>query len=535
MFARCRGFLIVYLYFFLTLFIISGCKGQNSEQGEKESSVKQDDTVQEIKQDIPEVLRVGMVGMGEINTIDPAKANTTAPVIVAWQIYQPLARIDSQGKIKPVVASSWSHNHEMTEWSFIVSENAWFHETNGKSKRITPKDVKASIERALKIPGYAGSLIGGLVLGAPAFMQGDEKHLEGLTITDNEIVFKLVKPFAFLPERLATTLFAIVPVNTPTETETPPVGSGGYRLDEWDKVGQRVVLRKVETPVFDRKNYPETLVIKIFKNEAVAVEELRAGNIDWLEATSAAAPLLRGINDLVVEYPVGVDIRLVALNQEKEPFKSNPEYGRVLNIAVNRTALVELLGGGQPVSNPIPSFEEKKDWLKYNLAKAREIISNIPEKDRKFEMLVEPGTEPRLLAEKVHEFWQSLGVEVELRMGLSDFFPRLINGEYQAALAYYGPPVPSPEMYVWPYRSEAIPAPNVMRYKSDRFMNIYNEYIRKSQPKQRDELALLMAESLIPEPPAIWLLKPPSVVAHKMKLYFERTANLPLFFNIRER
>ncbi len=193
-------------------------------------------------------------------------------------------------------------------------------------------------------------------MGAQEFIKGETAHVQGLVVEGDQVVFRLMHPFAFLPERLASSFFSIVPEGTPIDASEPPVGTGVYRLVAWDRVKHKIVLEKTDhgwAP--PTASSPERLVIHVFPSEGVAVEELVAGTLDWLETTAAALPLLESstsAGDLRIETPPQNDIRLVALNMKRAEFADNPAIGIALNYATDREAIVHALGFGRPVRGP---------------------------------------------------------------------------------------------------------------------------------------------------------------------------------------
>lgn len=79
--------------------------------------------------------RIGLVGMGEINTLDPAKANTTAPLIVVWQLHGRLVSVGAEGAVVPMLASSWSASDDLKLWRFSINPKANFWGSGAQSSR----------------------------------------------------------------------------------------------------------------------------------------------------------------------------------------------------------------------------------------------------------------------------------------------------------------------------------------------------------------------------------------------------------------
>ncbi|MCK4347410.1 MAG: ABC transporter substrate-binding protein [Thermoplasmatales archaeon] len=481
-------------------------------------------------------LRVALAGFGDIPTLDPARAATGAPVLVGWQVYQRLIDVTSDGNIAPMLATHWSSNHEMTVWRFSLRKNVFFHSFPGKEPRkLTTADVKASIERALCAPGYGRSVIGDLVRGAKEFIEEKAKTVTGITINNGDIVFTLTRSFAFFPERLASSFFAILPADTGME-DMNPLGTGPYQIMKWDRLTGKVTLKlnsKNWIKISDQS--PQQLTFQIFESEPLAVEELRAGKIDWLEASSSARRLVKeGLDPkrYTINAPVYNDIRIIAINQTINRFTKHRVLATALNLAVDRERIVQVLGGGKVVGGPIPSgdYGHYGYWTDTRLA--RLIIETLPPAARYIELLVQPGTESRLIAELVAEDWRGMGLKVSLKQGMSDFFDRVVKGNYEAALGYFGPFIDTPEQYLWPYQVNAQPVPNVMRYESTLFQKAYQHYVSEPDSSKRFIHLQTAINILLQDAPMVWLVKAPHIVAIKRPFLAPRTSGMPLFYKI---
>lgn len=479
-------------------------------------------------------LSVGLVGRGAINTIDPARAATEAPILVAWNIYDRLIQMDSAGRLQPMLAQSWSPSEDMTRWTFTLRPGVRFQKTDGKlGAPLSASDVKYSIERAVKIPGYGRSLLADTVAGVGRFLKGGADQIAGIKAEGDQVIFSLIHPFAFLPDRLATSFMSIVPFGTPEEGSVPP-GTGPYRLVNWDTVNETVTLALRPDPWGEvSASAPGRLTIRTIKSETLAVTELRAGNLNWLETNSTAfAALSRARTpQLKVSSFDHNEMRLIALNMTTAPFNGphGGALGRALNLAINRDAIVKRLGGGVASAGPVPVAQLRSVGLDFDPDEARRLVAGVPEDLRKLEMIIEPADEARFLAEILVEHWRKVGLDVAALPGRSDFFDRVVGGKYQLAISYYGPFVASAEQYLWMYREEAVPVPNVMRYRSKEFEARFKSYVTGAGTENRDDLVRGAVRVLLENPPTIWIVKPPRFVATTTGLVATRSGGLPNF------
>ncbi len=486
------------------------------------------------KEALPQTVTVGLAGLGEISTLDPARAGETATVTIVWQLYDRLVSIRPDGSVGPSLARDWVSTEDLRTWRFALRSDAFFHSGDGASRRqVTVEDAKASIERALRIPGFAQSLLGDLVVGAAPFIAGESSDLPGLRIESGELVLELSRPFAFLPERLASSFFSVVPRGTPLEGANPPIGSGPYRLARWDRTGQAAVVERIDRgwdPI--SRDSPQRLIFRTAASEGLGVVELGSGAIDWLETTITALPLLQAEarrSRIRIWTPPQNDVRMVALNISRTPFRDGFAMARALNLATDRSAIRSVLGGGVPVGGPVPGGATGREFT-FDLRRAKELVAQVPADGRQLQLLVQPGDESRLIAEVLKRNWGAAGLGVELVPGRANFFDRLVSGDYQLALAYYGPFLAHPEQYLWPYRSTAQPVPNVMGFSSRSFDTAFERYTSSSSDLARADALRDAVGVLLDNPPVVWLVRAPLAVGTRLNLKFPRLGSTPLFY-----
>jgi len=482
--------------------------------------------------------RVGLIARGEIATLDPAQAATESPISMVWNIYDRLVQVGADGRIEPRLAQEWSVSTDRREWRFRLREGVTFHPTGpGAAKPLTPADVVYSLARAVRIPGYGRTLLVDVLQGVAEVVAGQARSISGLRVEGNEIVFSLLNPSNFLLDRLATSFLSIVPEGSPDEGNPAP-GTGAYQLVSFDRAQQTVTLRRYPGHWNEvSRDAPETIVVRAITSEALGASELRSGGLDYAEFNSSALSVMRaqaGSAYHIEEYP-HTELRLIALNQTRAPFNGShgPALGKALNLSIDRAALVGRLGGGAASGGPVPvaGFEGKQYVL--DRGRARVIVASIPAEDRILEMLVEPVDEARMIAELLVRQWAEVGLSVRPVYGRGDFFPKAAAGEYQMALAYYGPYVPSPEQYLWMYRAAAIPIPNVMRFNDPAFEAAFAEYVTVEGDGAQQAALARALDQLLEKAPTVWIVKPPRLRASTSAMTLPRSAGLPIYAGLR--
>jgi ABC-type transport system substrate-binding protein len=366
---------------------------------------------------------------------------------------------------------------------------------------------------------------------------GRAKTISGLRADADEVIVDLVKPFNFLLNRLAEASLSIVPKGTPDEGPLAP-GTGAYQLVSFDQSAQTVTLQRFKGHWADvSPDAPERLVIRAIESEALGAAELRSGGLDYAEFNSSALSVMRsqaGSAYHIEAYP-HTEIRLIALNQTKAPFDGphGPSLGRALNLAIDRNDLVGRLGGGTACGGPVPVAGLQAKQFGLDRARARALVASIPDQARTIEMLVEPVDEARIIAELLVSHWKAVGLDIQPVYGRADFFPVVVDGKYQMALAYYAPYVPSPDQYLWMYRAGAAPVPNVMRFDDPVFEAAVEEYGTISGEGPQQAALGRALDRLLDRAPTVWILKPPRLRASTRPLTLPRSTGLPIYAGLR--
>ena len=192
-------------------------------------------------------------------------------------------------------------------------------------------------------------------------------------VDDTTVVFHMTRPFSIWPYTMAT--LGIVPEDSydPAAYGSSPVGSGRYRLRQWDR-GQQAIL-EANPDYYGEKPQIERVTI-LFMEEDAAFLAVQAGQAD-LAYTSApyADQTVNGFSLLSVKT---VDNRGINLPVTGNDFLSDAEVRRAIDAGIDREEMVDhvLNGYGSPaysVCDGLPWFTwearlpydpvEASDWL----------------------------------------------------------------------------------------------------------------------------------------------------------------------------
>jgi ABC-type transport system substrate-binding protein len=475
--------------------------------------------------------RIGLSGSTEISSLDPADTISSQGIRVIWHLYDRLVDVDMKGEVHPMLAVSWEHSQDLRHWVFTLRKGARFHpdpRLASDQQVLTSRDVVFSIHRAINIPSYGRTLLVDLLEGAQDFIAGRTKSIRGLrTEGDDKVVFSLVAPYRFLPQRLATSFYSILPAGIPEiNFAKEAVGSGPFLLDTWDRVGGVIILRKnLRYWKTLPSGAPERITFYWFASEPTMIEEFFAGNLDVIEPSVA---FLRSLKDRAPRIGATLElipddkVKLIAINMRSGPLARRPLLRRALNLALDRQNFIDLFGGGWVLDGPIPHALFPPESSPATRADVAALLESDGYRQRPFliNLLVEEQEESRILAQAVAEQWRRVGIRVNLVLGQADFIKRVIGGEYEMALSYYGSFIPAPEPYLWLYLSQFVPVPNVMAFSDQMLDHLYDDYVGARDEETSRQILIRMCQTLWEQSPVIWLFQPPQIVvrAHGISL-----------------
>ena len=242
-------------------------------------------------------------------------------------------------QFKGMIAEKWVIAADKLTYTFKLRKNILFHD----GKQLTAEDVLYSYKMLMdpKIPN--------------AHKKVYYKDVLSISAPDTyTIVFRMKKPYAFALEHLGG--FEIIPKHiysignfmTDERNFRGPVGSGPYKFIEW-KNGTRVVLTRFEK-YWGVKPEVEKIEYQIIKNDAVALQALKKGDIDsynlkplqWMRQTNSEKfdREFQKIKYLATSY------RYIGYNMRKPPFddrRVRHAAAHLMDIERVRTTILESL------------------------------------------------------------------------------------------------------------------------------------------------------------------------------------------------
>ncbi len=275
--------------------------------------------------------------------LDPHLTTATATRNMMENVYDTLVMINSQGRIVPGLAESWTASEDGLTWTFQIRRNVKFH--NGRP--MTADDVAYSINR-IRDPNTKSP------------RAGDFAEVDSVAATGPyTVVFKLKRPFSPLLAKLALSTNVVVPkevVQRDGDMNKDPVGTGPFRFVGYTPQQRLVLVRSGDyweqdvtgrrLPYLDRIEF-------VFLPDAVArATALRAGSVDWIEYVPASeVKALQADPNVEVVGGLSANFRGLYMNNQVAPF-DNVKVRQAMAWAIDKKEIVDtaLFGVGGMVA-----------------------------------------------------------------------------------------------------------------------------------------------------------------------------------------
>ena len=274
-----------------------------------------------------------------IRTLNPYAADNDSEAFVVSLLYDTLLEQSPQGNLLPNLAERWEAACDGMSVSFWLNSSAKWHD----GQPVTAQDVVFSFELARRhqLPGLVHIV---------AWVDRVE------AVNPSEVKFALLAPRADAPRLLATQL-RIVPAAQWRDVDDPanygnleaPVGSGPFLYVKLVEEEQLVLRNAASHHLFAPS--VDTLLVEILRNEDLALEALREGQLDAL-GWDANPSAVRRVRDEPDEYlgakwleAPGETTKVLLLNLRRAPY-DNAAFRRALAQAVDTYMIVQEVAAG---------------------------------------------------------------------------------------------------------------------------------------------------------------------------------------------
>lgn len=309
----------------------------------------------------------------DATSLDPGQVTDINTMQVLTQMYDPLVKTDSKGKIVADLAKSWNMSQDGLTYTFTLRNGVEF--SNGDP--LTAADVAYTFERMLdkNNPGYQ---YGPYPFGA--FYFGSVKSV--VAVSTSEVKFTLSSPNGAMLDDLSTpTAFIVdkkVALAQGKNFASVGGGTGPFVLKTWQK--------GVDLKLVDNANYwGNKPALKEVDFTPIVQQEQRAQNLQSGSVQMVINPQPNSLSSLQssgfkVDMAAGPHIWWIGLNMSEKPF-NNQLVRQALNYAIDRNGMIKglLYGTGLPADQPLSpgqlGYNPNVNHYDYNPTKAKQLLA----------------------------------------------------------------------------------------------------------------------------------------------------------------
>ncbi len=329
---------------------------------------------------------------GDPGTLDPALAQDEYAFNVLADLYEGLVAYGPDGALRPGVAKHWDVSTDGLSYTFTLREDARWSD----GEPVTADDFVRSLARA-RSPETAAPL--GFLLDPIAAAEA---------VDQQTLRIELGAP---TPHFLSVLVLAIaLPVRE--DGNVGEISNGAFMLDAW-RPGE--LLRVVRNPYYYAASDVAFDAVEYYpiNDPANELTRYRAGELDiTMTVPTASLPRLRAEHAAELRIAPRLAVYYLALDLTEPPL-DDPLVRERLSRAIDREALVELLGRGeQPAYGFVPDGLEGYTPARYDWqGEGTSAPGSVPG----ITLLYDTGDVHEKIALAVASMWQdALGIEVTL-------------------------------------------------------------------------------------------------------------------------
>ncbi|MBD9401323.1 MULTISPECIES: ABC transporter substrate-binding protein [unclassified Comamonas] len=337
--------------------------------------------------------------------LDPtASASSSIAEITQYNIFETLTKINPDGSVSPLLAESWEVSPDLKTYTFRLRKGVKFQ--NGQP--FNAETVKFSLERA----------------GSEKSTNKDKRSFSGLKIRvidafTIEVVTQEIDPdFLFVMGQ--GTSIIVEPKSAATNT-TQPVGTGPYKLGQWQK-GASITL--VAWPEYRDANKIriKRATFRFIPDSAAQVAALMAGDVDaFPRATPRSVPQFQKDPRFQVIVSGSRAKTILAINNGRKPL-NDVRVRKAIAAAIDRKTIIEgaAEGYGVPIgSHYVPGafgYVDTTGINPHNLDKAKALLKEAGvQLPLKLTMTLPPAPYARQGGEIIAAQLAKVGIEVKLQ------------------------------------------------------------------------------------------------------------------------
>jgi len=381
-------------------------------------------------------------------TLDPQQGRSTEDSKVQNQIFDTVTEMKpGTAKLTAGLATEWEVVDETTI-RFKLREGVSFH--NGEE--LTADDVVATYRRYAD-PDYEYYLGDDLVSAAElVYTAVEDLEADG----DYAVLTSLSRSFAPVLNNFAQYHFGIFPASLIEEVGDEqgilgqePVGTGVFKLDNWNKSNQTIRLTAFDDYWGDEANVDE-VVFEVIKSNSSRAQTLDTGGADVIDGMDQQAiQLVSNSDNAELLRKPGLNFGFMSMNMtEVEAFRDD-RVRAAFNHAIDTETIVNEIFGNlaqpatQSLPEPMTGHNEDLELWPYDPEKARQLLEEAGHADLEVELTVMTNSRPYIpapqpLSNTIKSYLEDVGVTINInRMSWSPMLEYTL-GEMNHELSFLG-------------------------------------------------------------------------------------------------
>ena len=337
--------------------------------------------------------------------LDPtASASSSIAEITQYNIFETLTKINADGSVSPLLAESWDVSADLKTYTFRLRKGVKFQ--NGEP--FDAQSVKFSFERA----------------GGEKSTNKDKRTFAAMKVRviDDftiELVTEDIDPDFLFVMGQGTSI--IVEPKSAATNSTQPVGTGPYRLGQWQK-GAAITLLAWPEYRDASKIRIKRATFRFIPDSAAQVAALLAGDVDaFPRATPRSVPQFDKNPRFQVTISGSRAKTILAINNGKQPL-NDVRVRKAIAAAIDRKAIIEgaAEGYGVPIgSHYVPGafgYVDTTGVNPHDLNKAKALLAEAGIKlPLQLTMTLPPAPYARQGGEIIAAQLAKVGIEVKLQ------------------------------------------------------------------------------------------------------------------------
>ncbi|OLN33704.1 ABC transporter substrate-binding protein [Desulfosporosinus metallidurans] len=466
--------------------------------------------------------RFGMISSP--SNLEPAFLEENNGIEIGKELYDGLVRYDPKTlETKPAIAEKWDYSADKKVITFHIRKGVKFHDgTEVKAQdilddwnRLAAKDTASPVSFPLEP-----------IVGFKEVNSGAAKTMTGLKkIDDYTVEVTLGEPNAAFITSLGHPAVGIYKIagaakagkdfGTPASTPETLIGTGAFKFVKWN-ADQDVTITKFND-YYGNKVHVDQVVYKIYKEESTALNDFRAGNLDYVDRMPPGQQ-----QAIIKEFP-GQTIKNVALTTEyigfnlnKAPFKDNLNLRKAIAYAIDTQSVIDTVREGisTPANGPVPAgmpgYDKELKAPTYDKAKAKEYLAKAGYPDGKGLPVIQYSYNFTQLNQKVAEAFQGqlkeVGIQTELKnLEWGSYIKALQSGDSQMFRLAWGADYPDPDDFLRIlYSKSQWGANNDTFYSNPEVEALFTQGLTETDTAKRMAIYKTIQEKVVAEQPAVW-------------------------------